>query len=64
MDLEVALRGAVARAYAAAGLRLAERDAESLARIYAAWAGGCDQGIVDRIEQKLARSLGGQASFG
>lgn len=58
MHLEAAMRAAVTRAYAAAGLHLKERDAESLARIYADWALGSDDGVVERVESKLARSLG------
>lgn len=61
MHLEGALKTAVRRAYAAAGLTLKDRDAESLARIYADWASGCDEGIVERIERKLALSLGAAA---
>lgn len=48
----------MARVYQAAGLRLAERDVYSLARVYADWAAGCDDGVVDRVERALARSLG------
>lgn len=58
MDLEDHLRAVVKRAYAAAGVALRERDADSLARVYADWAGGADHGVVDRIERALARSLG------
>ena len=56
--LEERLRAAVARAYQCAGLRLAERDLESLAQVYARWAKGADEGVVDRIERALAASLG------
>jgi hypothetical protein len=58
VDLEERLRAAVVRVYAAARARLSERDADSLARVYADWAAGCDDGVVERVERALARSLG------
>lgn len=58
MDLEERLKTAVARAYRAAGVRLQEHHADSLARVYAAWAEGADDGVVDRLERALAASLG------
>jgi hypothetical protein len=63
VDLEAGMKAAVARAYAAAGLSLKDRDAESLARIYARWAAGSDDGVIERIERKLARSLGATSSL-
>lgn len=61
MDLEERLRAAVVRAYAAAGLALQERHVESLASVYAAWAGNADDGVVAKIERALANSLGVRA---
>ena len=58
MDLEERLRGAVMRAYAAAGLRLQEWHIDSLAVVYAAWAEDADDSIVERLERALAASLG------
>lgn len=58
MDLEERLKSAVIRAYEAAGLRLPERQVASLARVYADWAAGADDGVVDRLERALAASLG------
>ena len=62
VDLEERLRAAVTRVYQAAGLRLGERDVYSLARVYADWAAGCDESVVDRVERVLARSLGVRAA--
>lgn len=58
MDLEERLKAAVVRAYRAAGLHLHEKHALSLASVYAAWAAGADDGVVERIERALAASLG------
>ena len=58
MNLEEDLKAAVTRAYEAAGLRLPEKHAASLARVYADWASGVDEGVVHRVERALARSLG------
>ena len=58
MGLEERLRAAVERAYAAAGLRLREHDIDSLATTYATWAENADDGVVERLERALARSLG------
>lgn len=45
-------------AYRAAGLTLAERHVESLAQVYSDWAAGADEGVVQRIQNALAQSLG------
>lgn len=58
MDLEERIREAVARVYTRAGVQLRERHAASLARVYADWAAEADDGVVERIERALARSLG------
>jgi len=58
LGLEERLKVAVTRAYAAAGLALRDRDVDSLASTYAAWAENADDGVVDRVERALARSLG------
>ena len=58
MELEARLKVAVARVHRAAGIDLAEKHLESLARVYADWGEGADEGIVDRIERALAKSLG------
>ena len=62
MGLQEQLAAAVARAYAAAGVRVRETDVDSLAEIYAKWAAGADEGVVDRLERALARSLGAFAA--
>lgn len=58
MDLEDRIKTAVARAYRAAGVQLNDKHAGSLARVYADWAQGADDGVVERIERALATSLG------
>ncbi len=58
MDLQDRLRTAVIEAYQAAGLTLAERHVESLAQVYSDWAAGADEGVVQRIQNALAQSLG------
>jgi hypothetical protein len=58
LDLEERLRAAVTRAYRAAGLHLQEPHLSSLAGVYAAWAAGADDGVVERVERALAASLG------
>jgi hypothetical protein len=58
MDLEERLKAAVTRAYEAAGLQLHERHAASLAGVYADWAVGADDRVVERLERALAASLG------
>jgi hypothetical protein len=58
VDLEERLRTAVARAYAAAGVRLQEHHVASLARVYSAWAAGADAGVAERLERAQAASLG------
>jgi hypothetical protein len=58
VDLEERLKVAVVRAYEAAGLQLHERHVASLAGVYADWAAGADDRIVERLERALAASLG------
>jgi hypothetical protein len=58
MDREEQMRDAIGRAYAAAGLSLEEHHLESLAKVYAAWSQGADEGIVQRMERALVASLG------
>jgi hypothetical protein len=58
LGLQEQLAAAVARAYAAAGVYVRETDIDSLANTYAAWAEGADDGVVQRLERALARSLG------
>ena len=60
--MEERLRAAVERAYEAAGMRLPQHHVASLARVYSDWADGADDGVVDRIERALARSLGARAA--
>jgi hypothetical protein len=60
--MEERLRAAVARAYQSAGMRLSDHHVESLARVYCDWAAEADDGVVDRIERALARSLGARAA--
>lgn len=61
VTLEDRFKSAVQRAYAAAGVRLQEHHAESLASVYANWAEGADEGVVARVERALAASLGVRA---
>ncbi|MBU2134664.1 MAG: hypothetical protein KKA45_00515 [Alphaproteobacteria bacterium] len=58
MTLEDRFKSAVRRAYRAAGVRLLDHHADSLASVYANWAQGADEGVVARVEQALAASLG------
>ena len=62
LHLEVRLRAAVVRAYAAAGLTLPEKHVASLASVYAAWAAHAGEGVVERIERALVASLGATAN--
>ncbi|MDP1619289.1 hypothetical protein [Phenylobacterium sp.] len=61
MSLEERFKSAVRRAYEAAGVRLQEHHAASLASVYANWAEGADDGVVARVERALAASLGVRA---
>lgn len=61
VTLEERFKSAVRRAYDAAGVRLQEHHAASLASVYAAWAQGADEGVVVRVERALAASLGVRA---
>ncbi|WP_300578468.1 hypothetical protein [Phenylobacterium sp.] len=61
MTLEERFKSAVRRAYDAAGVRLQEHHAASLASVYADWARGADDGVVARVERALAASLGVRA---
>lgn len=58
VDREVQFRQVVRRCYRAAGLKLADHQVTSLARVYADWAQDADDGVVTRLERALAISLG------
>lgn len=58
--LEQRMQAAVGRAYAAARLKPAQGEIADLARTYARWAGGCDDGVVERLERKLTAFLAGR----
>jgi hypothetical protein len=58
VTLEDRFKLAVRRAYRAAGVRLQDHHADSLASVYANWAQGADEGVVARVERALAASLG------
>ncbi|MDP1873207.1 hypothetical protein [Phenylobacterium sp.] len=62
MTLEDRFCSAVRRAYDAAGVRLQDHHARSLASVYARWAQGADEDrVVARVERALAASLGVRA---
>ncbi len=61
MSLEERLRAAVIRAYDSAGVRPSRSEVTALAKVYAHWAEGSDEGVAHRVERQLAAFLrGGQ----
>jgi len=59
MDLEERLQAAVIRAYDLAGVRPSQSEVTALAKVYAHWAEGSDEGIAGRVERQLAAFLRG-----
>jgi hypothetical protein len=62
VDLETQLKAAIARAYDSAGVYLHEKHLASLASVYAAWAEGVDETVVDRIERAPGAALRGSVA--
>jgi hypothetical protein len=63
MSLEERLQAAVIRAYDSAGVRPSPREVTALAKVYAHWAEGSDEGVARRVETQLAAFLRGGRKF-